>query len=254
MGEAKRKRQAEAVALGAVASGAIVPFVSLEDRAASIRSHITAALEALETADSHRIRAGQELIDARRLVEPGKWIEWCVTNIGRSRQDIARLIKIASAADPKAALEQERSTRRDGMRAARNVTHVGYTPAPAVVEVAPAETPPAIETGTPDRIEPNRFKRLVEAYADASKDERGKFQEWAHSAEETKEIEVEVEAAAEWLLSNMPDGVNETLRSVLRPMMSLPIASLVNALGVLDFEPIPLVKGAITPAPMRMAA
>jgi hypothetical protein len=43
MGEAKRKRQAEVVALGAVASGALIPFVSLDDRAASIRLHIASA-------------------------------------------------------------------------------------------------------------------------------------------------------------------------------------------------------------------
>jgi hypothetical protein len=74
----------------------------------------------------------------------------------------------------------------------------------------------------------------------------------APTPEETPEADVE--ATAEWLLENMPDGINETLRGVLEPMR-LPIARLLDALKVLDFEPIPLVKGATTSAPvMRMAA
>jgi hypothetical protein len=53
----------------------------------------------------------------------------------------------------------------------------------------------------------------------------------------------------------MPDGINETLRGVLAPFSGLPLARLLDALKVLDFEPIPLVKGAVTPAPvLRMAA
>jgi hypothetical protein len=52
----------------------------------------------------------------------------------------------------------------------------------------------------------------------------------------------------------MPDGINETLRSALEPLARLPIARLLDALKVLDFEPIPLVKGATTPAPIKVQA
>jgi hypothetical protein len=143
MGEAKRKRQAEVVALGAVASGALIPFVSLDDRAASIRLHIASARQLDAEAAAHRIQAGLELIEARRLVEPGRWIEWCSANIRRSRQDIAQLIKIASADDPQAALEVSRSRARNSMKASRaHVSNVAYIPSPppgvgAVSIVAP---------------------------------------------------------------------------------------------------------------------
>jgi hypothetical protein len=142
VGEAKRKRQAETVALGAVESGALAPFVSLDERAASIRLHIASARQLDVEAAGHRIQAGLELIEARRLVEPGRWIEWCNANIRRSRQDIAQLIKIASAADPKAALEVDRARARNGMRASRaRVCNVTYMP------TLPAETPPMIDAG-----------------------------------------------------------------------------------------------------------
>jgi hypothetical protein len=162
MGEAKRKRQAEAVALGAVASGALIPFVSLDERAASIRLHIASARQLDAEAAGHRIQAGLELIEARRLVETGRWIEWCNANIRRSRQDIAQLIKIASATDPKAALEVDRARARNGMRASRaRVCNVTYMPTPPVVveDVAKVlyvqhfpetnvETLPMIDAGT----------------------------------------------------------------------------------------------------------
>jgi hypothetical protein len=58
-----------------------------------------------------------------------------------------------------------------------------------------------------------------------------------------------VEAAAEWLLDNLPHGINETLRGVLEPLARLPIARLIDALLVLDYQPIPLIREAHTPAP-----
>jgi hypothetical protein len=151
MGESKRKRQAEVVALGAVASGALIPFLSLDDRAASIRLHIASARQLDASAAGHRIQAGLELIEARRLVEPGRWIEWCNANIRRSRQDIAQLIKIASADDPQAALEVSRARARNSMKASRaHVSNVAYMPSPSpVVEVVSIVAPLMIDAGPP---------------------------------------------------------------------------------------------------------
>lgn len=195
-----------------------VSLVSLDDRAASIRDHLAAADTAAAEAIDHSIRAGQELIEARCLVEPGRWIEWCKANIGRSRRDISRLIGFASADDPRAALEAHRSSAREGMRQTRRVRGPNVSPMPSpLVEVVSATPALIIDVGTPSA--PND----------------------------------DIEAAAEWLLENMPDGINETLRGVLAPFSGLPLARLLDALKVLDFEPIPLVKGAFTSAPAELA-
>jgi hypothetical protein len=58
---------------------------------------------------------------------------------------------------------------------------------------------------------------------------------------------------AEWILANMPDGINATLRSVLDRLARLPVSSLIAALERLDYEPIPIIKGTITPAPRKAA-
>jgi hypothetical protein len=85
---------------------------SLDKRAASINRHIELILKAEGRAGYHRLRAGQELISARKHVPPGEWKAWCETNIKRSYRDIKRLLKIAGAEDPEAALEQERVSTR----------------------------------------------------------------------------------------------------------------------------------------------
>jgi hypothetical protein len=222
MGESKRKRQAEAARqMGDVSQGReLVPFLSLEDRAASIRAAIDAADSAAAEAIDHSIRAGQELLAVRALVPQGEWTQWCKANIGHSRQHIARLIRIASAPNPRAALEAERSETRERVRKIRSadVTYVRSTTEPApVVDVVSAAPALMIDIGTPSA--PNDG----------------------------------MEAAAEWLLENMPDGINDTLRGVLAPFSGQPLARLLDALKVLDFEPLPLVQGAFTPAPDELA-
>ena len=88
---------------------------SLESRAASINRHIDLFLRAEVSSNSHRIQAGQELIAARAMVEPGNWLSWCSANIKRSARDIQRLMKIAGSDDPEAALAEERETAREAM-------------------------------------------------------------------------------------------------------------------------------------------
>jgi hypothetical protein len=106
------------------------PFATkLADHAAFINGHIDKMLRADASFSLHRLRAAQGLVAAKQIVEPGKWLQWCKENIRpvRSRQDIARLIKIAASSDPQAALDAERVVRREGMARSRakDGTHVG---------------------------------------------------------------------------------------------------------------------------------
>jgi hypothetical protein len=202
MGKAARRRQAEAARHTAdvVHGRELVPFLSLDDRAASIRSHLVAAAASEADAKSHRIQAGMELLSVRAILPHGAWLPWCRVNIRRSVRDVQKLLKLAGSADPGAAVEAENARRREGARV------VKYATVPHLEAPTREETP-----------------------------------------------EADVEATAEWLLENMPDGINETLRSALEPLARLPIARLLDALKVLDFEPLPLVKGAFTPAPVELA-
>ena len=65
------------------------------------------------------MKAGRELIEAREHVPPGDWIAWCKANIKRGQRDIQRLMRIAGAEDPDAALELDRAKAREGMKATR---------------------------------------------------------------------------------------------------------------------------------------
>ena len=100
---------------------------TLEQRAASINAHIEKYCKADASSMSHRLRAGQELVDARKNVPHGEWISWCEANIRRSRQDIARLMKMAGSDDPEAALEQEREHNREDRAERSNVTSMLHT-------------------------------------------------------------------------------------------------------------------------------
>jgi hypothetical protein len=129
---------------------------TLADRAAEI----IRLYEGLDRADGaakrKRIEVGKALIEAREHVPPGEWNAWCRTNIPRSRQDIARVMKMAGSDNPEAAHEAERTAAREGMAVTRaNVTNVSYIeppPPPAVLaeggffgpEPAPRQTTPTI--------------------------------------------------------------------------------------------------------------
>ena len=65
--------------------------------AKSINHHINRALAADISGERHRVKAGQELIEARKHVARGEWIAWCKANIKRGQRDIQRLMQIAAA-------------------------------------------------------------------------------------------------------------------------------------------------------------
>ena len=80
----------------------------------------------VEKADTEgRIAVGRMLIDAKEQVEKGggsewikiSWAKWCEHHIERSISDINKVMALAGAPDPLAALEEERKKRRDQMAA-----------------------------------------------------------------------------------------------------------------------------------------
>ena len=78
----------------------------------------------LVRADNQRITAGQLLIEARERVTAGEagnigWQAWCLANIDRSYHNLQRLIAVAKADDPQAALERGRAAARERMRRSR---------------------------------------------------------------------------------------------------------------------------------------
>src|SRR5271169_6514679 len=78
----------------------------------------------LARADNQRITAGQLLIEARERVGAGEagnmeWPAWCSANIDRSYRNVQRLIAVAKADDPQAALEENRAAARERTRRSR---------------------------------------------------------------------------------------------------------------------------------------
>ncbi len=65
------------------------------------------------------------LIEARAAIAGDKsitWTNWVAENVKRSLRDVQSVMKIARASDPKAALQKERETKREGMRKTREAT------------------------------------------------------------------------------------------------------------------------------------
>src|SRR5580704_14116119 len=78
---------------------------------------------ALRRADTEeRIAVGRMLLVAKQQVEKSgpdwvkvSWEKWCARNIERSMSDINKVMALATAPDPLAALEKERADRRKAM-------------------------------------------------------------------------------------------------------------------------------------------
>jgi hypothetical protein len=151
-----------------------------------------------------RISVGEELIAARELVDAEGlgWNAWCKANIKRSRQDIARVMKIAAAEDPEAALEAAHAAKRvskpedvtpgyiepDAEASAPTAATVPGDPTavlstagvwgapPAPVDVTPAETQEPVTIAPPidTRL---KLDVLCDAWADADFDDREQFKE-----------------------------------------------------------------------------
>jgi hypothetical protein len=123
-------------ALQEIAQAAIInPAIDMKLYAARINYELDKAQMADTKGFRHRIRAGEALIEARKNIEPSCWIEWCRANIMRSRQDIARVMKIAGDDDPVAAIEKERVANRVARIEKSNVTsmlHAASTAGPII--------------------------------------------------------------------------------------------------------------------------
>lgn len=86
----------------------------------------------------HRLDAGRMLLELRTRVEAegGDWWKWQIGKFDRSRKDMERLLRLASAEDPEAAVEDERTKQkarddrrpraRSGACPAPNVDHILY--------------------------------------------------------------------------------------------------------------------------------
>ena len=83
-----------------------------------IRRQLLDADRAEVRRNQHRLAARQLLLRLRQRIEAGEdgdiaWWDWFEENIERSRKDGERLMRIASAEDPKAALEVVRAKNRE---------------------------------------------------------------------------------------------------------------------------------------------
>lgn len=141
---------------------------TLEKYAETINRHFDAAARGETACDRARLKAGVALIHAREKVPKGEWGRWCDANINRSRQDIARVMKMAGCEDPEAALVEERektAARVRGIRAAQHEGGAGY--APDVTYVRDIEPlPPPIHS---------HVRAVVSAYLSLSVEQRAQF-------------------------------------------------------------------------------
>lgn len=64
-------------------------------------------------AKQYRIAAGKALMEASKHVPAGEWGRWCKANVKRSERDIRKVMKIAGAGDPQAAVDVEREQNRE---------------------------------------------------------------------------------------------------------------------------------------------
>jgi hypothetical protein len=89
---------------------------ALDTHAKRAREYLQNAEKADAEADDNRIKAGRELIAARRRVDAGEtdltWSRWCAQYIERSDRDIRRLMALAGAGDPAQAREDEKARNR----------------------------------------------------------------------------------------------------------------------------------------------
>ena len=118
-------------------------------------------------ADNQRITAGQLLIEAHERVTAGeagnmRWQAWCLANIDRSYRNVQRLITVAKADDPQAALAKDRAAARARMQRLRQAPNSATGAATNAVEAFDA----------------NRLVRAaLEAYRALDRTQRLEFQQ-----------------------------------------------------------------------------
>jgi hypothetical protein len=118
-----------------------------------------------------RLALAHLVLELRNAVESegGDWWPWCQANLAdRGRRDIERLLAIASAPHPAAALEQERAEGRDRMarlRAARseeNATH----------RASESAAPPKLRQVELGPISNQRIQEIVDLFVTLHQDEQ----------------------------------------------------------------------------------
>ena len=105
---------------------------TLEEMLVQINAHIYDANQAEARCHRFRLKAGSKLLTLRQRIEAGEageisWWDWFeklkedkIPVLIRSRKDCERLMRLASADDPLAALEAEQAKDRDRKRIARS--------------------------------------------------------------------------------------------------------------------------------------
>jgi hypothetical protein len=93
----------------------------LDEVANAINIKLRLADKSDNTANNHRLAAGQMLVALRTRVEADglNWWKWAAERFDRSRKDIAKVMALANADDPEAAVETERTKAREGMARSR---------------------------------------------------------------------------------------------------------------------------------------
>lgn len=116
----------------------LVPFVSLEERAVSIRNNYYASLHAELDASEYRQSAGCELMAVKALLAHGEWLPWLKANFKFTAREAQRLIRCAEEATPdgRQRLEAELEARREKAKAKYDKrVAFQHPPAPEPIEV-----------------------------------------------------------------------------------------------------------------------
>jgi hypothetical protein len=98
---------------------------TIEGMIDEIHREFAAATADTKRADRARLRAGKLLLKLRKRIEDGEegegvnWWKWYGKNIARSKKDAMKVMKLASATDPEAAHEQEKTATKDRMAKGR---------------------------------------------------------------------------------------------------------------------------------------
>ena len=95
---------------------------SSDDLVKAINLKVTLSIFAANEAYHHRLDAGRMLLELRTRIEAegGDWWKWQTGKFDRSRRDMEKLMQMARADDPEAAVEEERAKARERMQRTRS--------------------------------------------------------------------------------------------------------------------------------------
>jgi hypothetical protein len=102
----------------------IIVSCTIEDAVKAVHAKFFEAERHDNKANDARLAAGRMLIALRKRIEGGEvgevgWWNWYGSNFTRSRKDAEKVMRLAGADDPEAAVEAERTATRKRMRAQR---------------------------------------------------------------------------------------------------------------------------------------